>query len=74
MPGQSRRNAYFCSTMKSCCKDTFSNADGHLEPKRPGRVRVWLKRIGIAGFIFFLLKGLAWVIVLWGGAKMIGCG
>jgi hypothetical protein len=23
----------------------------------------WLKRVGIAGFLFFLIKGLAWIAV-----------
>ena len=27
---------------------------------------IWLKRIGIAGFIFFLIKGLIWVAVFLG--------
>ena len=25
----------------------------------------WLKTIGVAGFLFFLLKGLAWLLVFW---------
>ena len=32
----------------------------------------WLKRIGIAGFLFFLIKGLAWLAVMlfaWKGCK-----
>ncbi|WP_255478635.1 hypothetical protein [Rufibacter sp. XAAS-G3-1] len=30
-----------------------------------------LKKIGIAGFLFFLIKGLIWIFVLYGGAKYI---
>jgi hypothetical protein len=32
---------------------------------RPGdsALRTWLRRIGIAGFLFFLLKGLAWLVI-----------
>jgi len=26
----------------------------------------WLKRIGIAGFLFFLIKGLVWLAVFFG--------
>ena len=26
-----------------------------------GRARYWLKRVGIAGFLFFLIKGLVWI-------------
>lgn len=25
------------------------------------KYKVWLKRLGIAGFLFFLIKGLAWI-------------
>lgn len=27
----------------------------------------WLKRIGVAGFLFFLIKGILWLIALWLG-------
>jgi hypothetical protein len=23
----------------------------------------WLKRLGVAGFLFFLIKGIAWIVV-----------
>lgn len=26
-------------------------------------VKTWLKRLGIAGFLFFLIKGLVWVAI-----------
>jgi len=32
---------------------------------------VWLKRIGITGFLFFLIKGLVWIAVFAGAIK--GC-
>jgi len=25
----------------------------------------WLQTIGLAGFMFFLLKGLGWIVVFW---------
>jgi hypothetical protein len=25
--------------------------------------KLWLKRIGVAGFLFFLLKGIAWLVI-----------
>ena len=60
--------------MKSCCKDAMSDEKPSGEaPEQKKGFAVWLKRIGIAGFLFFLLKGLAWIFVLWGGAKMFGC-
>jgi len=30
------------------------------------RIHKWLKRIGIWGFLFFLIKGLVWLAVLFG--------
>lgn len=35
--------------------------------------RKWLKRIGIAGFLFFLIKGLVWLAVFWGLGSVLGC-
>ena len=34
--------------------------------------QTWLKRIGWAGFFFFLIKGLIWLFVLWGGKSLLG--
>jgi hypothetical protein len=31
----------------------------------------WLKRIGIAGFLFFLIKGLIWIAIFFGAGKWI---
>lgn len=37
------------------------------------RMRVWVKRAGMAGFVFFLAKGILWLIVsgvlLWMGVS-----
>ena len=33
----------------------------------------WLKRIGLLGFLFFLIKGLIWLAVFFGLSEMIGC-
>lgn len=30
---------------------------------RDGKARTWLKRLGVAGFGFFLIKGLLWLTV-----------
>ena len=35
-----------------------------------GNWQKWLKRAGFAGFMFFLLKGIAWLVVLYFGAKL----
>lgn len=37
-------------------------------------LRKWVKRLGVAGFLFFLIKGLLWLVVpaalLWWSAIM----
>lgn len=33
------------------------------ENKDPGAFAAWIKRFGVAGFLFFLIKGLLWLIV-----------
>ena len=35
-----------------------------------GNWQKWLKRVGFAGFMFFLLKGIVWLVVLYFGAKL----
>lgn len=36
--------------------------------------KLWLKRLGVAGFLFFLLKGLAWLAVFYFGVNAVsGC-
>ncbi len=43
------------------------------QPEKTGNKKTWLKRIGIAGFLFFLLKGIAWLFVFYFGFKFSGC-
>jgi len=33
----------------------------------------WLKRLGWAGAIFFLIKGLLWLGIFFGLGKFLGC-
>lgn len=33
------------------------------KPRRLSLACPWLKRLGVAGFLFFLLKGLLWLLV-----------
>ena len=35
-----------------------------------GNWQKWLKRAGFAGFVFFLLKGIAWLVILYFGTKL----
>jgi hypothetical protein len=44
-----------------------SEASERME--RSERIKAWFKRIGVAGFLFFLLKGLAWIAVWVFGVK-----
>jgi hypothetical protein len=36
--------------------------------EQPARLK-WLKRFGIAGFMFFFIKGLVWIAILVGVGK-----
>ena len=38
-------------------------------PATNNKFKFWLKRIGVAGFLFFLLKGLVWIAVFYGLGK-----
>jgi hypothetical protein len=39
-------------------------------PSNSSKTRTWLGRIGVAGFLFFLIKGLVWLAVGFGVFKM----
>jgi hypothetical protein len=41
-----------------------------MKRKHPGG---WLARIGLAGFLFFLIKGMAWLLVLAALVMWDGC-
>jgi len=38
---------------------------------RSAKLRKWFKRIGVAGFMFFLIKGLIWLAVFYFGASSL---
>lgn len=60
--------------MKSCCKEALSTGEPEQEPQKKKRgIIPWLKRLGVVGFLFFLFKGIAWLVVFWGGARFLGC-
>jgi hypothetical protein len=44
-----------------------SEKDAGAGPRR----FTWLKRLGFAGFIFFLIKGLAWLAIFAGVGKCV---
>lgn len=33
------------------------------EPQRSAPAAAWMRRLGVAGFLFFLVKGLMWLLV-----------
>jgi hypothetical protein len=35
--------------------------DGKEKNAKQSRLMLWLKRLGFAGFLFFLIKGLVWL-------------
>lgn len=38
-----------------------SNMNEEEKPAEESKVKLWLKRIGAEGFLFFLIKGLIWI-------------
>ncbi len=41
--------------------------------EQPSKFKQWFKRIGLAGFFFFLIKGLIWLAVFYGAANLVSC-
>jgi hypothetical protein len=50
-----------------------NNIVGKVEDKKENKAVLWLKRIGVLGFLFFLVKGLLWLalptLLVWFAAK-----
>jgi hypothetical protein len=42
---------------------TAPNPEKQTDEEKALKRKKWLKRAGIAGFLFFLIKGLAWIVV-----------
>lgn len=38
------------------------------KPARGGRAGTWIKRFGVAGFVFFFVKGMVWLAIFAAGA------
>jgi hypothetical protein len=36
----------------------------------PGKIKALLLKLGLFGFLFFLVKGLLWIAVLWFGISL----
>jgi len=37
------------------------------------KLALWLKRLGLLGFLFFFIKGLVWLAVFFGASRLLGC-
>jgi hypothetical protein len=37
-----------------------------VENNKSSKYKLWFKRLGFAGFMFFLIKGLLWLVFLFG--------
>jgi hypothetical protein len=48
--------------MKSMQEEQNIEKEGQ-QPEKPSKLKTWIKRFGFLGFMFFLIKGLAWLIV-----------
>lgn len=44
-----------------------------MSKENPGKFSSWLKRIGLAGFLFFFLKGLIWLGIFFGAFQLSSC-
>lgn len=45
-------------------------SDEESENDKKGLVK-WVKGLGLAAFLFFLIKGLAWLAIFWFGTEAI---
>ncbi|MCC7246862.1 MAG: hypothetical protein IT269_14345 [Saprospiraceae bacterium] len=45
------------------------NPNNHDPNREKRNAKAWIKRLGVAGFLFFLAKGLVWVAIFAGAAK-----
>lgn len=43
----------------------------NINPKNHSKFKIWLKRVGIGGLIFFTAKGILWLIIFYYGADAI---
>lgn len=44
------------------------------ENKKPSKLQLWLKRVGIGGLIFFTVKGIVWLFIFYfAGSELNSC-
>ena len=50
--------------------EAYMETENTTEDKQ-NKTKLWLKRVGIAGFLFFLIKGLIWIgVAVWAGKAL----
>ncbi|MEY4927010.1 MAG: hypothetical protein RI894_1446 [Bacteroidota bacterium] len=54
--------------MQNPKENTDSNAENAAPPEEAAW-KQWLKRMGIGGFLFFLIKGILWLLLPYLGLK-----
>lgn len=43
------------------------------EKQSENKLFIWLKKIGIVGFLFFLVKGIIWLLIFYGAFNYVSC-
>lgn len=52
-------------------KEEDASQDGRKEGD--SRLKTWLKKIGVVGFLFFLIKGIIWLLIFFGLFELVSC-
>ena len=45
--------------------------DMEKDNRKKNGLKKWFKRLGLAGFLFFLIKGLVWLAILLGAGSLL---
>lgn len=53
-------------------QESTENTQEKPEITKNKKMIAWLKRLGLLGFLFFLIKGLVWLaVIFFGGSKLL---
>lgn len=63
-----RAQKHFCKTLAGLGKKVKMISFARMDTEK---VKKYIKRLGFAGFMFFLIKGLVWLVIFFGGAKLL---
>lgn len=62
-PGSVTTGSGFFNTMEEEQQATAPSPEKQTDGEKALKRKKWLKRAGLAGFLFFLIKGLVWIVV-----------